>query len=352
MNYILLQHPGHNRVYYNSADKLALAELKIACEKLSTTCSNLKIIEIENVRYISFETATELSGNDIQIISGLSFLFAIYKTMEVNNEICLIPVRKSDVEYLDNKISSLLKYPGKTNELFTKMMINVGLLTSCFTSTKNINVLDPVAGKGTTLFEGTIYGYNMYGIEIEQKPIHEASVFFKKYLETERIKHNSEKRQVYGKNKAEAINIQEFKYAKTKDEFKDSDTARKLGMICGNTQDASKYFKKDMFHLIVGDLPYGIAHGNSSAKNNSSLTRNPAELLKACLPGWHKVLKPGGVVVVAWNSFVAHKKALTEIFAAHGFEVMSEEPYNNFEHMVDKSIKRDIIVSRKKIVQQ
>ena len=101
-----------------------------------------------------------------------------------------------------------------------------------------------------------------------------------------------------------------------------------------------------MFHLIVGDLPYGIFHGHRSGDNKKSKTRNPLEFLESALPEWTSVLKEGGVIVVAWNSFVAPKRKLAELFANHGLTVLNHDHFSEFEHMVDKSIKRDIIVAK------
>ncbi|MCU4174693.1 TRM11 family SAM-dependent methyltransferase [Carboxylicivirga sp. N1Y90] len=345
--YLILQHPGHNRVYYNVAGELALAELQIAGSKFETPCRAVRLIEIAEIRYLSFEVESELSSNDIGVLSRLSFVFAIYKVLNIDGEECLKPIAIKDYAYVDAKISSLLKYPGKTNELFTKMMVNVALLSSNFNYDTNIQLLDPVAGRGTTLFEASVYGFNATGIEIESKSVHEATVFFKKFIQTERYKHQNDKRQISGNNKKEAIYVQEFEFAPTKEMFKIEELKRKLAYVNGSSQNVESYFKANTFHLIVGDLPYGIAHGNSSTHRSASITRNPSEMIEQCADGWFKVLKKGGVIVLAWNVFVAAKVKLEQILSSHGFEVLSEDPYANFEHMVDKSIKRDIIVARK-----
>lgn len=346
MNYLILQNPGHNRVYYNSSDKLALAELKIACKSLSVKCNKIKIIELENVRYLSFESQDTLPESDIEIISKLSFVFVIFIHKKQNDKSYLVPIKKSKYEYIDDKISSLLKYPGKTNELFTKMMVNIALLSSNFTYSDNIVLLDPVTGKGTTLYEGAIYGFNSYGIELETRFVHESTIFFKKFLENEQLKHNYTTRQIYGKGKKDFININEFEYASSKEEFKKNNT-KKLGLINGSTLDTHKYFKNETFHLIVGDLPYGVAHGNKGKSKSTSITRNPSELLKESLPEWKKVLLKGGTIVIAWNSFLASREKLSEIFIANEFQVLKNDSYTEFEHMVDKSIKRDIVVAKK-----
>lgn len=345
MKYLILQNPGHNRVYYNLADQLALAELQIAANRFTVDVVKVDVELIENVRYLSIETKGNMEQSDLDVVSRLSFVFAIFLYDEHSK--CMKPIRKIDYEFVDQKISSLLKYQGKTNELFTKMMVNVGLLASDCCYEDEISLLDPVAGKGTTLFEALVYGFNAYGIELETGAVHEASVFFKKYLETEKLKHKADQRRIAGTNKNNEIQIKEFEFALTKEAFKSGEGLKKLGMVAGNTSDAHTYFKKPIFNLIVGDLPYGIYHGNRSYESRSGATRNPSELLEECLPGWYKVLKKGGTVVLAWNSFVISPKKLGEIFESNGFSVFGEEPFNKFQHMVDKSIKRDIIVAKK-----
>ena len=345
--YLILQHPGHNRVYYNLSGPLALAELKIASHKLTVTSTSIELVDIEGIRYLSFTTEGEFSKSDLELLSRLSFVFALFELKKVDELIFLKPILKKEYEYVDSKISSVLKYAGKTNELFTKMMINVAMLSSDFQFTDRIHLLDPVAGKGTTLYEGSIYGFDVTGIEIDPKSAQAIQLFFKKYLETERYKYSTDKKQVFGKNKGEATYSDCFEYAKNKVEFKSDDTRKSLHIITGSTLNASDYTKANHFHLLVGDLPYGVAHGNSLDKKLTSITRNPAELLEASLPGWFKVLKKGGVAVIAWNAFVVSRKRLSDLFTQHGFEVLTESPYNEFEHMVDRSIKRDIIVAKK-----
>ena len=346
--YLILQNPGHNRVYYNAAGKLALAELSISFRRLSVKCSHSRIVEIEGVRYISFEAEKLLTENDLHILSRLSFVFAVFMTDKICGKEYLMPIRLINYEYLDGKISSLLKYPGKTNELFTKMMVNVALLSSDFSYHNPISLLDPVAGRGTTVYESAVYGFNSYGVDIEPNSVHEASIFFKKYLEAERLKHKSSKRRVAGARKSEATELNEFIFANSKEAFKTEENLKRVGFVCGNTMEIDRYFTKNSFHIITGDLPYGIAHGNASGKRTGGITRNPSSLLQESLPAWHKVIKPGGSVVVAWNSFLVPRKRMADIFKEHGFVALEEEPYTMFEHLVNKSIKRDIVVAHKK----
>lgn len=342
--YLVLQNPGHNRVYYKTSTKLALSELTIAASRLSSPSSNIGIREIAGIRYLQFDLESKLSKTDLDIVSRLSFFFALYKLEQQY----LLPIQRICYEYLDDKISSILKYSGKTNELFTRMMINVALLSSDYNYNQKINLLDPVAGRGTTLFEGLISGFSGTGVEADSKAVHDSEIFFKKYLEEEKLKHSLDKRQIGQGKKNENAYGQKFLFAKDKTDFKDKSKQLNVEFIHGQTQHISDYFKKDSFHLIVGDLPYGIAHGNKGKTGKGkSNTRNPSELLEAALPGWFKVLKNGGVVVISWNSFLIARDKLAEIFNRHGFSSLTEETYFDFEHLVDRSIKRDIIVAKK-----
>jgi hypothetical protein len=346
--YLILQYPGHNRVYYNLADKLALAELKIALSRCSVACKEIEVVQLKGVRYLSFQTEEALNTIDYALLHRLSFVFAFFEGVKIENETYLKPLDKVAYEYLDTKISSLLKYPGKTNELFTKMMINVALLTSDYNYSDVIALLDPVAGRGTTLYEASVQGFSTYGIELDSKSAHEAIVFFKKYLQTEGIKHKYAKKQVAGSSKSKAIYMDIFQYARTKEDFKQAATTKTLGLVNGNAKEAARYFKHEQFHLIVGDLPYGIFHGNSTPKSNKSKTRNPSELIKDCLVDWKKVLKKGGCIVLAWNSFLVSRTQLARLFEENGLTVLNGSPYDEFEHMVDQSIKRDIIVAKRR----
>jgi tRNA G10 N-methylase Trm11 len=148
------------------------------------------------------------------------------------------------------------------------MMINVALLSSDFDYNNNTHMLDPVAGKGPTLFDGAVYGFDVFGIEIKPKSVHEACIFFKRFLEKERYKHSTSKRKLYGRSNESSSIMHEFEYSINKDDYKVTDTRKKLSIISGNSIHTSQYFKRNTFHIIVGDLPYGVTHGNVTKKKN------------------------------------------------------------------------------------
>jgi tRNA G10 N-methylase Trm11 len=342
MTYAILYNPGHNRVYFEASLNLSVSEFSIAAQRFSTECENLRRQNIFGIDYLTFETKKELSAADIKILSDLSFVYALYRIDNFNGDIYLKPIKRTREEFVDESISTILKYTGKTNEIFTRMLINIAFYSQ--NNKENIKLLDPIAGKGTTLYEGLIKGFNVYGIEIGQRAVNESYHYVKRFLETERYKYSSIK--ISGPNKSFSALRHTFKTARTKEEFKNKNT-KTIELIAGNCLYADKYYKKNYFDIIVGDLPYGVQHGNVTNEKQSSLTRNPAELLKTCLPSWLKVLKTNGVIVLSWNSKVLSRKKIEKLFKEQGLIIKNDDHYLQFEHRVDQSISRDIIAAQK-----
>ncbi len=345
--YLLLRNPGHNRVYYLESESLALAELTLSTRRFEQPCEQISSLNLAGVNYLSFNVEKALSKTELRWLSKLSFIFALFEQSVDTIDLALQPVAMTPMSYVDTKISMLLKYSGKTNELFTRMMINVALLTSDFQVDDPIHLLDPLSGKGTTLFEGATYGFDVTGVEMDRKLVHEASIFFKRFLEQEKYKHSLSKRSMYSSQDGPEATIQDFEYARDKEGFKSEQSRKHLSLIAGNAIHARRYFKAEKFHLIVADLPYGITHGSVGQKQHKSLSRSPAELMETCLPEFYKILKSGGCLVLAWNKFVWSREAFTELLTTKGFKVLDTAPYDQFTHRVDQSIKRDIVVARK-----
>lgn len=171
MIYAVLCNPGHNRVYFETSLKLAVSELNIVANGLSEEYNNVQLQNICGIDYLTFETGKELSLSDIKILSDLSFFYALFKMETIDEEVCLKPIRRIQDNFIDESMSTMLKYTGKTNEIFTRMMINVAYYSQ--KCGEEIRLLDPIAGKGTTLYEGLVKGFSVYGIEIGSSVVNE-----------------------------------------------------------------------------------------------------------------------------------------------------------------------------------
>jgi hypothetical protein len=345
-NYALLFNPGHNRVYFKESQKLSMGELRLALPRLSQTCGEVRTECIADIPYLVFSAEQRLQKEDLGIISQLSFVYAVFEIRESAGEKLLAPITRTNAQFMDDSLSSILKYTGKTNEIFTRMMLNIALYASDFSGKDDIRLLDPIAGKGTTLFEGLISGFDAFGIEIGDKVVNEAVHYLKKFLETEKFKHTAKTEKVSGPNKSFTATRYSFDISKSKADQKEN-RQKHFELIAGNSMFADKYFKKNTFHLIVGDLPYGVQHGNVTNEKQSSLTRSPKELLAACLPAWKTVLLPGGTIVLAWNRFVLSRDDMVKLLQKAGFTVFNDDVFLEFDHRVDQAINRDIVIAKK-----
>lgn len=339
--YAILCHPGHNRVYFEQSKNFSVNELSIAASRMQAGIGDFGMKSVAGVDYLMFDSEADLTEADLTILSQLSFAFALYKYRNDMFE----PVELPPFGFIDPNISRILKYAGKTNEVFTRLMINTAVFSSDFDLSGNIRLLDPISGKGTTLFEGLVCGYDVYGIEIGENAVSEAYHFLKKYLEKEKYKHQIKHEKQNGSNKSFAARRYRFSIAKSKEAAKDN-RFREFEIIAGNSVHAASFYKKSYFDIIVGDLPYGVQHGSVTNQKQSSLTRNPKELLTTCLPAWKDVLKPNGIIALSWNTFILSKKELSRLLEDSGFAIFSGDSYN-FEHRVDQAINRDIIVAKK-----
>ena len=342
MNYALLLNPGHNRVYYKASQQLSAVEFAITAQTMDCHPTDIQGRELAGVYYLTFATETALSERDLVKISRLSFLFALYQLE--GDLLRPVPVPQADLTGIS--VSSLLKYTGKTNELFTRMMINVAVSSLSMKEPDRIRLLDPIAGKGTTLFEGLTMGFDCCGIEIGEKAANEGYTYLKKYLELERVKHKPLAQKQTGPNKAFTAKRFIIDVATSKEAFK-AHQEQHWELVAGNSCYADQFFRKNSFHVLVGDLPYGVQHGNVTGEKQSSLTRSPKELVKACLPAWKTVLKPGGVLALAWNTNVFPKYQFEALLQEAGLDELRDAPYDQFSHRVDNAIMRDIIVARK-----
>lgn len=347
MTYAILFHPGHNRVYFDTSIALSTAEFAIVAKKMPSQPENIRLENIEGLEFLLFDTTASMTAADTDILCDLSFLYAIFEVITVNSERVMKPIRKTRVEFVDDSISQILKYTGKTNEIFTRMMINLAVYSlDEIPANRPVRLLDPIAGKGTTLYEGLIKGYDVAGIEIGDTVVNEAFHFIKRFFETAKYKFEHDSLRISGPGKSFTALRHTFTVAPTKEDFKAKNT-RTLDLTSGNSVYAKHFYKKNYFDVLVGDLPYGVQHGNVTNEKQTSLTRNPSELLDSCLPSWTELMRTGGVMALAWNSNVLDRHKMEKIFAAHGLTVLNEGEYAKFEHRVDQAILRDIVIAKK-----
>lgn len=332
ISYLILPHPGVNAVFFDASQTLSLAELSICLRRLDTPCAAPRAYTLAGVRFYAFDAPSPLPPEDIRRLSRLSSLYALFAT----EGDLLRPIACVSDRPFGDDLSAILKYTGKTNVLFTRLMLHVAELSLRYTPKGRLSLLDPVAGKGTTLYEALMRGWDAAGIEIVSKAAHEAAVYFQKYLETEKWKHRAQKAKIYG--------MPSWRYTFARDKESLKSASGEWVMVAGDAKHADHFFGKAAFDIIAGDLPYGVSHGNIVG---SRLIRTPKGLLENCLPAWHAALRPGGVLALSFNNLLFATAEMDALLFQNGFEVIKEPPYDAFAHRVDASIRRDIVIGVK-----
>jgi hypothetical protein len=111
-----------------------------------------------------------------------------------------------------------------------------------------------------------------------------------------------------------------------------------------DTVAARDFLRAGCADVIVADAPYGVAHGSHTAGGR---TRDPLRLLRAAVPVWAELLRPGGALGLSWNTYVATRDEAAKILIDNGLSVVEEPGYRGLEHRVDQAINRDVLVGRR-----
>lgn len=337
MRYALLVAPSANRVYTQSAPDLTRAELAaFSAGALGNRVGPAVEQALAGKAYLVFESDDPLTGDDLGVLGNLSSGFALFELLDGD---LLRPLATPALDRFDDDLITIPKYAGKTNENFTRLLLNVTALASAWGSqfsSRIFTVLDPVAGRGTTLNQAVMYGWNALGIEVDTKDVDAYAAFLKTYLRQKRIKHSADITPVRreGRRLGRRFDVEFTSTA--------SDQRKQhLALFEADTVQARALMKRQSADLLVADLPYGVVHG---ARTQGKLQRGPLDLLEAALPGWVELIKPGGAVGLSWNTHVAPRERALELLEAHGLTLV-ESP--SFEHRVDQAILRDVILARR-----
>ncbi|WP_326595434.1 TRM11 family SAM-dependent methyltransferase [Streptomyces sp. NBC_01803] len=335
--------PAANRVYAEASVELTQAELGVFSETvLGGQIGEIRDEEIGGVRYVTF-SVPELSDRQKEFLANLSSIYALFG---INENGTLTPVALTSMDRFDDDLISIQKYAGKTNEHFTKMLLNVTVLSSDSAehmTGRTLRVFDPLCGRGTTLNQAIMYGYDADGMDRDRKDFEAYAAFLRTWLKRKRVKHTAEVASVRRDRKMIGRRL-DVSLGLAKEDYKAGDK-RRLTVVNADTLKAGDFFSASTFDVIVADAPYGVQHG--SRGKEGGLSRHPLDLLQDALPVWTPLLRRGGAVGISWNTNVARRDDVVDIFTKNGLEVKDSGPYLRFGHRVDQAIVRDIIVARK-----
>jgi hypothetical protein len=244
----------------------------------------------------------------------------------------LRPLETTFVPFLPLEMAEIRRYKGKTNEVFTKVLLHVAVFAGAFAHqyTGRLRILDPLAGGGTTLFLALSEGYDAFGIENQKQDVETTVVFLRQYLHSIHMpfKELDERGRRSGRR---------YQF-----EIGHKGETRRFVLAHGDTRDANLHMQEvrggPHMHAIVGDLPYGIQHFGEIAG-----------ILGKAFPIWENILLPGGTIALSWNATRIERATMIDLVEKNTYlRIRNDPPFTQFEHTVDRVIKkRDILVAVK-----
>lgn len=331
---------NHNRVYGDAAPDLGRAELALLDQEVLHLGLGVERVELGGVSYLLLDHDEPLGRDALAVLSNLSSLHALFGVEGA----LLRPLPVTPLAVVDDDITTIQRYQGKTNEAFTHLLVNLALAAgdrfAALLQGERLNLLDPACGRGTTLNRAAVYGLDAAGVEIDQRAVEHWTVFFLTWLKDHRFKHRLDQAKLRKGREHPAHRIT-VTYGATKDRA----SHRVADVVHDDTRLARTHFRDRSFDLLVCDLPYGVQHG--AAQQGGGRRRGPGPLLAEALPEWHALLRPGAGVALAFNRRTLARGELEGLVVGAGFELVPVPEGVSFAHRVDHAIQRDVVIARR-----
>ena len=253
----------------------------------------------------------------------------------------LRPLPLPDLRRHPDDLETIQKYPGKTNEQFTALLVNLAAALSQHRSRLldgTLTLLDPMCGRGTTLNRALRLGLSPIGAEIDRKDVEAYRTFLTSWLRTHRYKHRigSSRLTVSGTVLGTRLSAELAASKRAQQEG----AAQSLTVYGCDTGHLAEVLPGRSVDALVVDLPYGVQHGSHSS---GSLERSPREVLRRAAPAWRSVLRDGAGLALAINRRTLTHAEAAEALAAADLRLISSD--GAFRHRVDQSIDRDVLLA-------
>lgn len=356
MTLLVLRAPSANRVYAQAAGPLALQEARWVLGAHLPGGAEVRERTIAGIDYL--EIRTDAPREDlVPLVSTLSSVLALFGVPEPSTDIAeappiapggasgpvlLEPVARDDstLSHPDD-LETTLRYPGKTNEQFTAMLLNLATAASGRRerlAQGTLAVLDPMCGRGTTLSRALRLGLSPIGADIDSADIDAYRAFLLTWLRTHRLKHTSrtEHLTVHGRRLGSRSLIE----LAANSQARRAREGQELTLLRCDTAELGQVLRRASIDALVADLPYGVQHG---ATAHGRLHRSPLEVLDAVAGTWRSLLRTDGAMALAFNRRTAPFPEVAGTLEAAGMRVVSAD--GAYRHRVDQSIERDVILA-------
>ena len=317
MRYTMLLWPHANARYQVETEKLARAELEVMLSRLGVEYT-WEEGGLDGLPALGF-AARALAPAEAAVLARHSLLYALFERREDG---ALLPLFGREAPRVGADLAGILKYKGKTNETFTQLLVNLAWLAGKMP--EKAHLLDPMCGRGTTLFVALNFGWDATGSDVDRAALREAEQFFRRYLEYHRFKHATQRGSLTLRGKKSAP-YTSFALPAVALRLAEVDAAR-----------VREAYGQGKFDVLCTDLPYGVQHGANM----------PLEaLLRLALPAWAETLKHGAAMALSFNAQTLPARKVRALLAGAGLRVLEGGPYDRFEHWVEQAVTRDVAVA-------
>jgi len=336
---LMLVSPGANRVYGASAPRLAAAELALTAPWARDVCPE----RVAGVDYVAFGSDAALAPDERWDVVRQSCAGGLFEVVEPGPpgtaDLLLRPQNLPEIYRLPDDLVTIPKYQGKTNERFTHLVVHLTLAAAgsagaTAAAARRPSVLDPLAGRGTTLLTAWRFGCDACGVEADDATFDALGAYVTTYLRRTRTHHTAA---------TTPVRREGHKLGRRFDATVAPDDLR-LTVFTGDTRDSAALYGKRRFDAIVTDAPYGVVHG---ARSGTARDRSPALLLREALPVWAGQLRAGGALGLAWNTYGLRRDELLGLLTDCGLVPRTGGAWDELSHRVDSAIVRDVVVAVK-----
>lgn len=335
MKLALKMTPQRSTQYTNMVETLAIPELLISPLRHAITSAEPVVLAGQGYVLAALDDARLSSPDQLDVLYRLGAISEVYEYFECIGAVqgpLLRPLEPRFTPFVPREIVETRRYKGKTNELFTHVLLNIAIFSGGYSELyrQRLRILDPLAGGATTLFQALVMGHDAFGIETTRHDVETTAVFVKQFLNSEHV-HFKE----IDEHRRKAGQRYQFEIGPKRD-------TRLLVLVHGDASDAELHLREvpggPRVHAIASDLPYGIQHFGEIAG-----------LLSKALAVWEGLLFPDGTLALAWNATHIERAVMVEFVERHShLRVLNDPPYTQLAHTVDRVIKkRDVVVGVK-----
>ena len=322
----------HPNIHYREALlRLSRCELLSMLRALSIS-ADISIEMMGSTAFLCFQ-CRELSPDELKLLAMHSSLGMMFEKTGA----WLRPISVTSPDVFPEDLPEILKYKGKTNPSFTRMMLNVSLsLTSFFRNPNQAVILDPLCGKATSLFCGVCMGASAVGLDTDRRSLKEAEDYFSRYLKSAGIKHTLHSLSSTVNSRGVPGTV--FRFSVNRDDFKAGQTSF-LTMFNADSALAAPLLRKSPANILITDLPYGVQHAPHGLSGPESFKT----FLERMLPAWRQALIPGSALALSFNALTLKRKTVLEALSSSGYLVYNGDEYSDLAHTVEQAVCRDLV---------